>query len=37
MSAGQSGAKSHTADCLLFRQENDFHMTVSVGHWLANS
>ena len=26
-SAHQPGAKSHTADHLLFRKENDFHMT----------
>ena len=27
MLASQLGAKSHTADCLLFEKENDFRMT----------
>ena len=34
--AGQLATKSHTADCLLFKKEDNFCMTLLVSPWLAN-
>ena len=36
LSIGQPGAKSHMANCLPFKKEDNFCMTFLIDHWPAD-